>query len=186
MKRTVFLSAGHSNEIGRDRGAAATHSGKLWIEGAEAVRMRDAITSHLRAAGVKVVTDNNRNILAETIRLFRASVTPNCIVVDIHFNAATPTANGTETLIPEVPNNFERRLAGEINQALVDIGFRNRGVKTEADSHHGRLGWMRLNGENILIETCFISNAEDMVRYSRHFNVICKSIADVLIKNATT
>lgn len=186
MKRTVYLSAGHSNEIGRDRGTAATHSGVMYIEGHEAVRMRDRISASLQQAGITVVTDENRNVLAETIRFFRNKTTSRCIVVDIHFNAASPTANGTEVLVPEVPTTKERGIATDICNGIVAIGFRNRGVKTELQSHHGRLGWMRLTGENVLIETCFISNKDDMDRYVRHFNQVCDAISSALIKHATS
>jgi LysM repeat protein len=61
----------------------------------------------------------------------------------------------------------------------------NSGVKTEADSHHGRLGWMRLTGENILPEICFVSSKSDMDSYQKNKFLLAKDIADVLIEFAS-
>jgi N-acetylmuramoyl-L-alanine amidase len=43
---------------------------------------------------------------------------------------------------------------------------------------------MRLKGENILIEMCFITNANDMASYQANKVQLAESLADVLIKYA--
>ena len=57
-------------------------------------------------------------------------------------------------------------------------------VKLESESQHKSLGFMRLKGENILIEMCFITNANDMASYQANKVQLAESLADVLIKYA--
>jgi N-acetylmuramoyl-L-alanine amidase len=184
--RTVFLSAGHSNKRGRDMGAVSSWG----IEGELTVELRNLLVRELSKLGVKVIVDSDNSVLSETLTFFRNKTTNDCIVIDLHWNAASPQATGTEVLVPTNPTKFERDLATKLAQTLSEtLGIRNRGVKTEADSHHGRLGWMRLTGENILIETCFISNKTDMDKYQANKEQLAKNLAkDILnfAKNNTT
>ena len=182
--RKIFISAGHSNKPGRDRGA----SGNGFIEGELTVELRNLIVTELNKLGIKPVVDQDDSILSQTINFFRNLATKTCIVLDIHWNAATPAATGTETLIPSENTEFERRLAAKLSEVVADrlkirlrgnhAGF--KGVKTEAQSHHGRLGWMRLTGENVLMEICFITNKNDMDSYQIEKLTLAKDIAKVL------
>jgi N-acetylmuramoyl-L-alanine amidase len=187
--RKIFISAGHSNQKGTDRGA----SGNGFIEGELTVELRDLIVSELKKMGVSPIVDSNNSVLSQTVNFFKNLTTNTCIVMDIHWNAGPPTATGTETLIPSDNTKFERDLAGRISKTVSDrLGIRTRGthmgipgVKTEAESHHGRLGWMRLTGENILPEICFISSKSDMDSYQNNKLLLAKDIADVLIEFAS-
>jgi len=179
--RKVFISAGHSNTRGRDRGA----SGNGFIEGELTVEYRNLLTAELNKLGIKPVVDADNSILAETIRFFQNLTTSTCIVIDIHWNAASATATGTETLIPAQNTEFERTLAKAMSDdvtRILGIPLRGnhaglRGVKTELESHHGRLGWMRLTGENILLEICFISNPNDMAKYQANKHLLAAAHA---------
>lgn len=187
--RKIFISAGHSNKPGKDRGA----SGNGFIEGELTVELRNLIVSELKKMGVNPVVDEDDSILSQSINFFRNLTTNTCIVMDIHWNAGPPTATGTETLIPSENTKFERELAGKISEVVSKrLGIRLRGnhrgilgVKTEAESHHGRLGWMRLTGENILPEICFISNKSDMESYQKNKQCLAKDIANVLVEFAS-
>lgn len=178
--RKIFIGAGHSNKVGKDRGAV----GNGYIEGELAVELRDLIVSELKKMGIAPIIDENQNILSETITKFKNITSPNSIVLDIHWNAATPKATGTEVLIPKEFTTFEKTLAEKIaltiSETLGIVKRGNNGVKTEAESHHGRLGWMRLNGENILLEVCFISNESDMIKYQKSKKTLALNIAKIL------
>jgi N-acetylmuramoyl-L-alanine amidase len=167
--RKVFLSAGHTNVPGKDRGA----SGNGYIEGELTVEFRDMVAQHLRDMCITVYTEDNSFGLRGALNYFRKLVNKDSIVIDFHWNAATPAATGTEVLIPEFPSKLESQLAYRIAHtisAVLNIRTRGnfqglKGVKSELSSHHGRLGWMRLTGQNILPEICFITNARDMEKY---------------------
>lgn len=184
--RKIFISSGHTNTPGRDRGA----SGNGYIEGELTEEFRELLTFELNLLGVKAVSDGNNTILSESIKFFKNLTSTNSIVLDIHFNAASPQATGTETLIPSNYSPFEKKLAERISSTVsntLGITMRGRkGVKTEADSHHGRLGWMRLTGENILMEICFITNKKDMESYQANKYILAKKIAKVLFDYANT
>lgn len=179
--RTIFASAGHSNVLGKDRGA----SGNGFIEGILTVEQRDLIVKELKKLGAKVVIDDNDSVLSQTMAFFRNKTTKDCILIDLHWNSATPQATGTEVLIPAKPTAIETQIATELSAEIArTIGIRNRGVKTELQSARKSLGWMRLTGENILIETCFISNKSDMDKYQATKERVAKSIAQILFKYA--
>jgi N-acetylmuramoyl-L-alanine amidase len=186
--RKVFISAGHSNRPGRDRGA----SGNGFIEGELTVEYRNLLTAALRRRGITPITDADDSILSQTLNFFRNMTTNTCIVVDIHWNAAGPTATGTETLIPSDNTEFERTLAKALSDdvsQILGIPLRGnhrglRGVKTEAESHHGRLGWMRLTGENVLLEICFISNRGDMDKYQANKQRLAEAHAETILRFA--
>lgn len=185
MSRKIYLSSGHSNVQGRDQGAV----GNGFIEGVETVKIKNRVAQILlQTYGIKAIVDKDNSILSETINYLRYLVDSKSILVDWHFNAATPQATGTETLVPSTASQFELDLAFALSHAAhVDFGIKKRGnfkgkvgVKSEAESHHGKLGWMRLSGENVLPEVCFISNSNDMTKYSENFESYCQNCALIL------
>ena len=191
-KRTVFLSSGHSN-FRRGDGTyiepGAVSNG--CIEGDLTVRYVSKLSNKLKSMGINVVTDDPSNSLKHTLAFFRNKTTPNCIVIDVHWNSSSnPKSTGTETLIPAKPTAFEVLLAKDISDdtsQCLNIPLRgnyqgHKGVKTELESHHGRLGWMTLTGENILIEMCFISNVNDMKSYFDNEDKLIDAHAQTIFK----
>lgn len=182
--KTIFLSAGHSNKPGRDRGAS---SGK-YIEGELTVELRKLVYAELVKLGISAVVDVDDSILSQTMAFFKNKTTKDSLLVDIHFNAGPPTAKGVEVLVPAKPSTIELTVANKIavsiakhlNTSLRGMTNGFAGVKTELESARKSLGWMRLTGENILIEVCFISNATEMSRYEAAKFVIAKDIARIL------
>ena len=179
--RTIFISAGHSSKVGRDNGA----SGNGFIEGVLAVEFRDLLVVELKKLGVTPVIDSNDSILVQSIAFFKNLTSEKSILFDIHWNAATPQATGTEVFIPNTATSFEKELASEITKTTASVlKIKDRGVKTEGMSARKTLGWMRLKGENILSEICFISNKSDMQSYQTNKKELAKKIAEVLFKYA--
>jgi N-acetylmuramoyl-L-alanine amidase len=180
--RSIYISAGHSNKKGRDRGAV----GNGYIEGDLTAEFRNLLFKELSKLGNTPIVDGDNTILSETLTKFRNMTSSNSIVLDIHWNAATPKATGTETLIPTEYTKFEYNLAKDLSNTVSNVlGIPIRGVngvKKESESHHGRLGWMRLNGENVLMEVCFITNEDDMKSYQKNKQKLVKNIAKVLFE----
>jgi LysM repeat protein len=81
-------------------------------------------------------------------------------------------------------------LAQKLSSTIANIletslrgNFKGRkGVKSEISSHHGRLGWMRLTGNNVLLEICFITNKPELDKYLKNKHLIAKNIAAILVK----
>ena len=183
-KLNIAISAGHSTNPKRDRGAA---SGKL-IEGELASKSRSIIISYINKKGYSVLSDGDDTILADSMKYFKGKTNENTIVLDIHFNAGPATAKGIEVLIPSVSTGTERKIAEKL--ATIISSFTKsplrgvKGVKTEAESHHGKLGWMAIAGQNVLIEMEFISNPDAMKTYLSKETEINEAIAQYLINEA--
>lgn len=188
--RDIYISAGHSNVAGRDRGAASNG----FIEGVLTADLRRDMVAELTRRGLRVFADADDSILSQTLTWMRNRTTNRCIVLDLHWNSAIPSATGTETFVPSDAGLFELSLAADFSKAIADtLGIRMRGnfkgytgVKSELESHHGRLGWMRLTGQNILSEVCFISNQNDMRLYNENRSALIVALCDVLQRYANT
>jgi N-acetylmuramoyl-L-alanine amidase len=80
-------------------------------------------------------------------------------------------------------DRLDRSMASEFaNSTATILGIKNRGVKSEADTRHKRLGLMRETGIVTLVEVCFISNKTDMAAYDKNFDKLVNRYADILIK----
>ena len=172
--RKIFLSAGHG---GKDPGA----SFGSYIERDLAIELRDLIIIQLKEYGVTPLTDDNKNALSETLAWLRGKFLSKDILFDIHWNAAgNPQANGTEVIVPDVSSMFERKLGTAILRMFTDMGFKPRGLKPESQTARKRIGWMRPNAENLLIEVCFITNNYDMKLYQANKVKIASQLAKIL------
>jgi N-acetylmuramoyl-L-alanine amidase len=175
MPRTIFLSAGHG---GADPGAVANG----YIERDLAIELRLLVANELKSRySINAKLDPNQNKLIETLKWLAGKFLTKDILFDIHWNAGGGT--GIEVIVPEVSSNFERTLAQTLADRISAItGWKKRGggVKPESSTARKRLGWMRPNAENILIEVCFIDNKTDMALYESNKVTIAKTIAQIL------
>lgn len=173
--RNIILSAGHG---GADGGASANG----FIERDLAIEFRNLLKAELlQTYKIKAVTDPDSYPLAQTLAWLKGKFGIKDILFDIHWNAGGGT--GIEIIVPDQSSVFERNLAQSVVNAISDItGFKKRsgGVKPESATARKRLGWMRPNAENILIEMCFIDNKLDMAIYSSNKMSIVKAVAKIL------
>lgn len=104
------------------------------------------------------------------------------LAVSIHFNcSSSASANGTETLIYSETSKA-KDLAARVNDKLVRVGFRNRGVKV-----YPNLYWLKTtNAPSILIETCFVSNIDDANLYNKKFEDVAKAIVEGILNKSIT
>jgi N-acetylmuramoyl-L-alanine amidase len=170
MARKIIISAGHG---GVDPGA----SGNGYIERDLAIELRNLIVAELKILGINALVDDDKNALKQTLLWLRGKFTTGDILLDIHWNSATPDAKGTEVFIPDQSSSFEQTLALEILKCFTIFGFKSRGVKPESQSARKTLGWMRPGAENILLEACFLSNVIDMKLYQANKQGIARKIA---------
>lgn len=178
MKK-IYLIAGHN---GKGTGA----NGYL-DEGEETIRLRDMIDAELCALNVVPETDFDRENekLSDVVKWLKSEIKKTDLCIDIHFNAAGETANGTEVLIPDNHSEHELELAKSICQKICEIiGTKNRGVKTEKQSAHGKLAMLSgFDCEQILLEICFCSNKEDVDKYMKNKTFLAKELALLISKS---
>lgn len=176
MNRKIIISAGHG---GNDPGAVANG----YTERDLAIEFRELLVKELLLLGVKPLIDDNKNALKETLAWLVGKYSSKDILLDIHWNAASSKARGTEVIVPDNASIFENNFAKNILNVFVSNGFVNRGVKPESQTARKRLGWMRPPAENILIEMGFITNLLDINLYQNLKYKLAKELAFVIYKS---
>lgn len=173
----VFISAGHNPKgIKVDPGAVGNgyHEADLTVE------FRNLVVSELAKRKIIAITDKDDERLGDY--LTRIKTGNGSVVLEFHFDAAvSTTATGTTSIYGTDADRLDKAFAKEIVDATSTIlGIKNRGAKSEADSHRGRLGLMREQGIVSLLEICFISNISDLNKYNANKNVLAVKIAEIV------
>lgn len=105
------------------------------------------------------------------------------MLLDIHYNAATPQATGVECFVSDNAGSKSKELAKEIAEITHKItGLHNRGIKTESQSARGRLGILNMRGTAVLWEVAFISNPSDVAKVESDLHWLCDEVARILLK----
>ena len=173
----VFISAGHNpNGVKPDPGAV----GNGYKEADLAIDFRNLVCQCLTARGVKFITDKDTERLGEYLK--RIQTGNGSVVVEYHFDAAeSKDATGTTSLIGIDADRLDKAFATElVNTTSNCFGIKNRGVKSEAESHRGSLGLMREQGIVALVELGFISNVNDMKAYNFYKMKLAKIHAEII------
>lgn len=174
MSELFLISAGHTNVSGQDRGAA----GNGFVEGVEAVIIRDALAAFLRNKGCAVIEDGADGVsepLKKAIVLARKAD----IAIEIHFNAGPPTATGIEVLSKTRSKTLAKKLAQAIHDATgINLRGGDGGWKSDSSGQHHRLGFCEAGG--LIVEVCFISNASDMAAYKNNFSAVIENLTAAL------
>lgn len=90
--------------------------------------------------------------------------------ISLHCNAASPQATGTETFYRDAT---DRAWAAKVQAAaLVALGLRDRGLKTESQSQHSRLAVFDFDGPACLLELGFITRQSDRTQMLKRENRI--------------
>lgn len=97
--------------------------------------------------------------------------------ISFHRNAFKPEqANGVETYTYINQSEKGKDMAEKIQKSLVDIGFRNRGVK-KANFHVLR----ETKSAAILIEIGFVDNTKDNQLFDNKFDEMANSISEAIL-----
>ncbi|MBC2149483.1 N-acetylmuramoyl-L-alanine amidase [Listeria booriae] len=167
LKLAIF--AGHG---GADPGASSAY-GK---ESEKTLELMLEATKYARSLGITVL--NNRTTNTARIISVDAKKANNAkvdAVIEIHFDSATATANGTTGFYCE-GSESSKSLAQKVNDRVDDY-FRDRDIKPDTSTRHGRLGILReTHAPAMLLETCFISNKGDTTTYNTKKALIAQAI----------
>jgi N-acetylmuramoyl-L-alanine amidase len=175
----VFLSAGHNPKgIKVDPGAVANG----YKEADLAVEIRDLTIKECLKLGLKVIQDKDDERLGAYLK--RIKTGNGSVVLEFHFDAsANVSATGTTALIEAEADRLDRAFAKEIADCCANtLGIRNRGVKSEKESHRGSLALMREEGIICLLEVGFITNINDINAYQKNKVALSKKLASIIQK----
>jgi peptidoglycan hydrolase-like protein with peptidoglycan-binding domain len=172
----IVISSGHSSIV---RGAEGPESWGL-DEYDENVRVTNRVADYLRAAGVGVevvidthstTQDANLNwLISEHNRRTRDRD------VSIHFNS-NGTTEGTRGTEAYYASSTGHEIAADVaSEIAIASGLTDRGAK---DGSH--LKWVReTEMPAVLVEVAFVNAHQDCDLYRRHFEDICRAIAEVV------
>lgn len=171
--KPIFLSAGHSDT---DPGAIAFGRTEADI----VVDFRNLISFYLMRAKLDHELDGEgtENLpLAQTVKRTQRMTG---IELEFHCNSvADPRANGVETLSGREHMALGAKICDAISRGL---GIRNRGAKPENAGQHHRLAFAQAGG--IIVETFFLSNANDLAAYDARRWLAAKYVSEVIIAEA--
>lgn len=174
----ICIHAGHG---GFDPGACANN----YTEAELTIDLRDRIAHYLinNTEGIGIKRDNDDHSLSEVVREYNAVADEKTVNLEIHFNAGPPAATGCETFIPTRHTEEESEFARKIAVMTASIlNIRNRGVKTEEQSARKKLYISQMDGCNILLEVCFLTNKEDMSSYLLRREHLAEEIGKILVE----
>ena len=167
----VTISSGHSKV--RVRGAV----GCGYIENEEAVKVVNRVAEILKQLNVEVdIYHDTRTTQDTNIRAIvkRHNGTLRQIDISVHFNSLNATSTGVEVLYY---SNDMQALAGKLSKNIATaLGLKNRGAKKRTDLYFLK----KTLKPALLIETCFISNPNDMKAYKNNFEKLCQTIAETI------
>ncbi len=173
----IAVYAGHG---GTDPGAVANGLREKDFT----LAVSNAVTQILRQNGYEVLnnrtTDVNRDITTDANRANNQKVDA---LVEIHLNSNMGTPqSGTETFYSVQDTGKGRALAQAINSRIVNLGFKDRGIKTLTNMFgQDAFRIIRLSGSpTVLVETAFINNPQDMSRYD--VDQMARAIADGIMQ----
>ena len=170
----ILFDYGHG---GKDPGAI--YKGRK--ESDDVLKLGQAVAKHLRAAGI--VVDETRTSdatlsLDERVKIELKKKYD--YFISFHRNAFKPEqATGAEVFVYHAYNAKSKALAREIQQALVNIGFRDRGVK-EAEFYVLK----HTKAPALLLEVGFIDNSNDNQLFDLKFEEIVDGIAQAILEVA--
>lgn len=175
----VYLSSGHAALSKKSYDPGAIGNGQK--EGLLTIEFKKLVQDALASLQVSYVSDTEEESLSEYLRRIKPGNAS--VVLEIHFDAAGPTATGTTAIVGADADRLDKAFAKELAETTAAVlGIKNRGVISEADSHRGRLGLMREQGIVCLMELCFISNKNDLKTYQLRKRELAAAQALIIAK----
>ena len=170
----VYLDYGHG---GSDPGAVNKEKGRK--ESDDVLEVGLAVAKELRRHGVIVDetrTEDRHVSLGDRANL--ANKKNYDYFVSFHRNSSSSSAvNGVETFTSKGASVKSRELAEKIQKALVDVGYHDRGVKTE-----NFYVLRNTKAPAVLIEIGFISNDKDNEIFDLKRTEIIKAISGAILE----
>lgn len=180
------ISAGHNPD-----GKVACGAVGLIKESTEARKVKDKVIQYLRKAGHTAYdcTCENGTSKNDVLKKIVSKCNSNDVDLDvaIHLNSGAndkkgnDKSTGVEVLIYSDKSKAKDE-AERICKKIAALGFKNRGVKINEDLYVLK----NTNAAALLIEVCFVDDADDVELYLDNIDKIAKSIAEALTNTTIT
>lgn len=176
----IYVTAGHTQNPKSpnfDPGAVS----KFGKEADLTVDFRNLLVFELQKRNAIVWIDDDSDSLSQVLK--KMNTDEHSVCLDIHFDSSSnENASGCSVYIPDRHTNDEQYYGMMIAESVSSaLGIMNRGVFPESKTHVGRLGVMREEGINMLVELGYVSNKFDIEQYHKNKTILAPSIAQILI-----
>ena len=169
----IAIDAGHG---GTDPGAV--YQGRQ--EKDDNLRLALAVGERLKNGGLDVFYTRTEDVYQTPYeKAVSANESGADFLISLHRNSSEHPNQytGVETLVYD-KNGEKAEIAGEINDGLENIGFRNNGVKIRP----GLVILRRSKMPAVLVESGFINSEEDNRLFDQEFDQIADAIAEAVLK----
>lgn len=178
----IYISAGHNKPGKATKGDPGAVSNGLQ-EADLTIMQRNLTGAALRELAIPFQTDTDTETLSQYIARVAKQSDSSDVCLEYHFDAATPAATGCTAIVADKASKVAKDLATELAKVTASVlGLRNRGVITEAQSHRGKLGFMRLPGATVILELGFITNLADIEKWREKRGELARVHAKILQK----
>ena len=142
----IFISAGHNTGgLKPDPGAVANG----YTEAKLAIEIRDLVVKELRKDNnLKIVTDNDDERLGEY--LSRIKTGNGSVVLEFHFDAASPAATGTTILIEAEADRLDKAFAKEIVDKTAEV-LKIKNIINDTLKSRGKWSMKRLTAFVVMV-----------------------------------
>lgn len=177
----INIHSGHNPD-----GKVACGAVGIIKESTEARHVKDKVIQYLRKEGHTVYdcTCNNGTSQNDVLQKIVNKCNSNEVELDasIHFNSGANDnkGNGKSTGVEVLVYSNTSKAYNEAKRVcskLSELGFKNRGVKVNDELYVLR----KTNAPALLIEVCFVDDADDVKIYKNNVDKIAKSIAEAFI-----
>lgn len=169
----IYINPGHG---GTDSGAVGVGGRK---EKDDNFRYAKDVAELLKKAGHTVKLERDKDILINVTQIAKnANYWGADYFVAFHRNASSGTAQGAECLIAPGASDTSRKMAQAITDALVSVGFKNRGVKVQSKNVHVLT---HTTMPATTIEAGFIDNSKDNEIFDKNYSAIVTKTANAII-----
>ncbi|MGL5417248.1 MAG: N-acetylmuramoyl-L-alanine amidase [Clostridium sp.] len=177
----IAVRGGHNFSVPGARG--------IIDETTEDRKVKDSVIKYLKQMGHTVldVTPSNSSNTVNSDLTFGVNKANNAgadLFISIHFNKAYTTytgAIGTEVLVSN--SSRSNTAAKGVLKSLVDLGFKNRGIKERSGLYELRA----TNMTSMIVEVCFVEATEDVKLYrSLGSDAVGKAIAEGAVNGKTS
>ena len=182
-KPIICVSAGHN-----PKGKIACGASDYLDESTEARWLTKEVIKILNRSGFKAINctvnngTNQRDVLGKICK--KSNAQSSVLTVSIHLNSsehekdANGRTMGVECLVLS-DEGIKHKVSKAVCNRISKLGFANRGIKVRDDLYFLR----HTSAPAILIEVCFVSDADDARLYKKKKKEIAKAIASSIISN---
>ncbi len=169
IRGLVILDPGHG---GKDPGALGSLAGQSSRVEEKALNLQLArkVSSQLKGKGVRVMLTRYRDTTVSLEdRVKMANTHSAALFVSLHANSskANPQAQGFQIYIAAVASNDTRSAAKQVATSFKRAGFESHGPAVREDKARPLFVLRQTRGPALLVETGFMSNAQDLSRLVR-------------------